>query len=227
MKKYIKEANNNYQVDEKGNIYLQDGTIAKGKHFQYKVNGKHNCMTRRQLMLKYFPDVADTLYPNKNILTEEESKKANLRTVILHRYRGIITRCYDKDYRQYDNYGGRGIKVCKQWLDDRESFVEYCLNNGFKKELTIDRIKNEHDVQGIDISSNMYSMFATVWNMEGLEEINEQNAKLIRDLPKILKSLSDAATFINKCPHLEEGQKPKGLNKWNKLIKQYKGYLVS
>lgn len=33
-------------------------------------------------------------------------------------------RCYTKTCRDYPYYGGRGIKVCRRWLDSFENFVE-------------------------------------------------------------------------------------------------------
>lgn len=39
-------------------------------------------------------------------------------------------------------YFDRGIGVCEEWLNDYFSFKEWALNNGYKKELQIDRINN-------------------------------------------------------------------------------------
>lgn len=33
-------------------------------------------------------------------------------------------RCCNKNYNGYQNYGGRGIKVCDRWLDSFENFIE-------------------------------------------------------------------------------------------------------
>jgi AP2 domain len=37
---------------------------------------------------------------------------------------GIKKRCYNKNCRQYNDWGGRGIKVCDEWLNSFISFLE-------------------------------------------------------------------------------------------------------
>src|SRR4030065_1840946 len=32
-------------------------------------------------------------------------------------WKGMIRRCTDKNYQFYENYGGRGILVCQEWMD--------------------------------------------------------------------------------------------------------------
>lgn len=56
---------------------------------------------------------------------------------------GMKERCYNKKQKCYIHYGGRGITIHDQWLNDRTSFVEWALANGYKKGLTIDRINND------------------------------------------------------------------------------------
>ena len=48
-------------------------------------------------------------------------------------------RCYCKTNRVYKWYGGRGISICKEW-DDFVAFKDWALANGYKDDLTIDRI---------------------------------------------------------------------------------------
>lgn len=55
---------------------------------------------------------------------------------------GMKSRCYHKDGTCYKNYGGRGIRICKQWMHF-ESFAEWSRQNGFQEGLSIDRIDND------------------------------------------------------------------------------------
>lgn len=52
----------------------------------------------------------------------------------------IKNRCYIKSNLEYKNYGGRGISVCDEWVNDFKSFFDWSINNGYSKNLTIDRI---------------------------------------------------------------------------------------
>ena len=59
-------------------------------------------------------------------------------------YGGMIQRCTNPNNPNWDSYGGRGISVCNEWKNDRESFIAWALENGYKQDLSIDRI----DVNG-------------------------------------------------------------------------------
>lgn len=65
-------------------------------------------------------------------------------TPLYTRWQGIKARCYYKDSHCYEFYGGRGIRVCEEWKNSYEAFAEWARNNGYSKELTIERI----DVNG-------------------------------------------------------------------------------
>ena len=67
-------------------------------------------------------------------------------------WNSIKNRCYCQSSSDYENYGGRGITVCDEWLHDFKKFYDWAIKNGYKDEkgnnginiLTIDRI----DVNG-------------------------------------------------------------------------------
>ncbi len=54
----------------------------------------------------------------------------------------VISRCTNPKCKNFKDYGGRGIKVCDEWLNSFEAFFEhigYCPN----PQMSIDRIDNE------------------------------------------------------------------------------------
>ena len=58
-------------------------------------------------------------------------------------------RCYDSKRKDYGNYGGRGIYVCNEWINDFSEFQFWALKNGYDEnakymKCTLDRI----DVDG-------------------------------------------------------------------------------
>lgn len=58
-------------------------------------------------------------------------------------YNGMVQRCYNENSIGYENYGGRGIKICPEWLNSREKFIEWALSHGYANNLTIDRKDND------------------------------------------------------------------------------------
>lgn len=61
-------------------------------------------------------------------------------------YSGMKQRCYNEKTESYKDYGGRGIVICEEWLDDKlglKIFSDWALSNGYDDNLTIDRIDND------------------------------------------------------------------------------------
>lgn len=67
------------------------------------------------------------------------------RTPLYQVWRDMKKRCYSPKCKSFSNYGGRGIKVCDEWVNDFDTFSKWALNNGYSSELTIDRINNDGD----------------------------------------------------------------------------------
>jgi hypothetical protein len=57
---------------------------------------------------------------------------------------GMHTRCYNKTAKSYEVYGGRGIKICSEWMNDYTVFRDWALSSGYDEQKSIDRI----DVNG-------------------------------------------------------------------------------
>ena len=47
----------------------------------------------------------------------------------------------------YKYYGGKNIKVCNDWIDDFVAFSNWALKNGYRDDLTIDRINVDGDYE--------------------------------------------------------------------------------
>jgi|SRR3972149_8128563 len=64
-------------------------------------------------------------------------------TRLYQTYSDIKHRCLSDKRLDYRNYGGRGITICPEWLNDYIMFRDWALSNGYNDSLTIDRIKND------------------------------------------------------------------------------------
>lgn len=85
-------------------------------------------------------------------------KTSILKSITTHNHRhhrlygvwcNMKNRCYNKNVKCYNNYGGRGIQVCDEWKSDFLSFFKWAIENGYDEsaeygQCTIDRI----DVNG-------------------------------------------------------------------------------
>lgn len=56
-------------------------------------------------------------------------------------WQAMKTRCYNPNSEDFKWYGGRGIQVCDEWLQDFQNFYKWAIANGYRDDLTIDRIE--------------------------------------------------------------------------------------
>ena len=89
--------------------------------------------------------------PQCNIKANGERHKKPHRDSKLWRiWWGIKTRCYKESNKMYHHYGGRGIKMCDDWLNSYESFYDWAINNGYGQGLSIDRIDNDGNYEPLN-----------------------------------------------------------------------------
>ena len=79
---------------------------------------------------------------DKTNLTDNHRHKMS-GTRIYETWQDMKRRCYNKQNVRYNRYGGRGIKVCEEWLNNFQSFYDWAISNGYSDDLTIDRIDND------------------------------------------------------------------------------------
>lgn len=78
-------------------------------------------------------------------------------------------RCINPNSKPYKDYGGRGITICDEWLDSFEAFRDWAMANGYRDDLTIDRI----DVNGNYEPSNCQ------WATQKEQQNNKRNNHLL------------------------------------------------
>ncbi len=79
---------------------------------------------------------------NSEVASGRLLKHGKTNTRLFHIFATMKQRCYNNNNTDYKNYGGRGIKICDDWLDNFASFYNWSMSNGYKENLTIDRIDN-------------------------------------------------------------------------------------
>ena len=75
-----------------------------------------------------------------NTLKERNTKHGLEHTRLYRIWNGMLIRCYNDKSNRYHRYGGRGITVCKEWRDSVHKFYAWAMENGYRDDLTIDRI---------------------------------------------------------------------------------------
>lgn len=83
---------------------------------------------------------------NSEIVTRRNKSglKYNARHNRLYRiYHGMKSRCYNENEYHFPDWGGRGIRICDEWLASFANFQSWALSNGYRDDLSIDRIDND------------------------------------------------------------------------------------
>lgn len=62
--------------------------------------------------------------------------------LLYKQYYTIKARCNNPKYKQYKDYGARGIKMCEEWENDFNVFYDWAMSHGYAENLTLDRIDN-------------------------------------------------------------------------------------
>lgn len=74
--------------------------------------------------------------------TKHGDAKAGREAHLYRIWQHMRRRCTTPTNQNYARYGGRGITICAEW-DDYESFRDWAKANGYKPNLTLDRIDND------------------------------------------------------------------------------------
>lgn len=117
-------------------------------------------------------------------------------------------RCYSSNCERYSNYGGRGIYICDEWLNNFTEFYKWSSKNGYKDNLSIDRRDNNgnytpKNCRWITMREQARNKSTNVLNMKSVRKIRKlwkfglYNYKQIGDIFEVDPSLI-RQTILNK-----------------------------
>lgn len=93
-------------------------------------------------------------------------KHGKTHTAEFRSWLGLRSRCYDKNNKRYDSYGGRGITVCDRW---RDSFENFLADMGPKP-------TEKHSIDRIDVDGN-YEPSNCRWATATIQGINQRKKR--------------------------------------------------
>ena len=76
---------------------------------------------------------------NRERVSESTSKHRSSNSDLYNVWINIKQRCLNQNNPNYNNYGGRGITMCDEWVNNFQTFQDWSNKNGYKKGLNIDR----------------------------------------------------------------------------------------
>jgi hypothetical protein len=96
-------------------------------------------------------------------------------------------RCRNPKIKYFYRYGGRGIKICREW-DDFKTFHDWAIAHGYKKGLNLDRKNNDGDY--------------TPKNCRFVDDVvnsrNRSTTKLTKDMAIEIKRLREGSALTLK-----------------------------
>ena len=75
-------------------------------------------------------------------IKEINSRHGMAKTRLYRIWSCMKDRCINPNIKEYKYYGGRGITFCKEW-NEPAPFFEWAKANGYRDDLSIDRIDND------------------------------------------------------------------------------------
>lgn len=141
------------------------------------------------------------------------------RTKLGNVFEGMKQRCNNPKNKNYEKYGGRGIKICTEWLNDPKKFFDWAIKNGYKEGLSIDRIDvngnyepdncrwadNETQCLNQRLRKDNKTGYKGIYYSEGVHRVQIRRNKKryyfgsYKTLPEAVKVLEDAKAMVKEA----------------------------
>ena len=107
-------------------------------------------------------------------------------------------RCSWGKHPDFHRYGGRGIKVCKDWYDNPEEFITWGIFSNYQEGLQLDRIDNDGDYtpdncRFVNPATNAHNRSTTKLDWNKVNKIR----KIYKENPNL--SCLDISKNFNVC----------------------------
>ncbi len=179
----------------------QVGSIGGHKIGLYRCSYCNNLVEKRVSSVRKGMTKSCGCYSGK--LISAKNTKHNLgRTKIYKIWHSMVSRCHNKNSQSFKNYGDRGIFVCDEWRNNIILFHSWCIDNGYKVGLQLDRIDNDKgysqdNCRFVTARENMRNNRQTKLNIEIATNIKKMLSQGIKqkDIAKIYNI--DASSVSN------------------------------
>lgn len=128
-------------------------------------------------------------------------------------WKGMKARCKNKNHSSWDIYGGKGVQVCELWDNSFKSFYDWCIENGWKEGLQIDKdiIPNEMGIPALLYSPEYCKIVSRKENVR-----ESEHTKLTIEIVKEIRSsnLKHSGLAKKYSVHISTIQRVKSNKLW-------------
>lgn len=123
-------------------------------------------------------------------------------------FMGMKSRCYDSKRQNYPYYGGRGIRICDEWLDKEKGFYNFyywAYSHGYSDTLQIDRIDTNGNYEPSNcrwVTRSINQFNRRHW---GPKFVYKGNLMSVTNISREAYVLNDTLRKKLKLLHIEDG----------------------